>query len=232
MILIYSFLAVVLAVLLKRRTVYVPAVRGFWLIATAVVAQTLVMNVFPAVVPHALASAVHLLTYAVAALFLALNLGRIPGFVTIAVGGGCNLVAILANGGVMPARPEALRYAGFVQEAGEFANSTAVEGARMWWFGDIFAIPSYLPFSNVFSVGDVILLFGAYIVFDRATAAQLATGGSQRSMSVADVIRLVQVEGYVGTGRDRVRLGMFLRAVEADATVGATTVMSSSTTAS
>lgn len=86
---------------------------------------------------------------------------RIPGFALIALGAGLNLVAILANGGYMPADPDALATAGL--EPGSAATNSIVTGDPVLYpLTDIFAVPSFVPFANVFSVGDVII--GAGIV--------------------------------------------------------------------
>ena len=58
----------------------------------------------------------------------------------------------------MPADPDALAAAGVHQEAGDFANSTAVAHPHLSFLGDVFAVPASWPVSNVFSVGDVILV--------------------------------------------------------------------------
>ena len=59
----------------------------------------------------------------------------------VGVGGGLNLLAIVANGGEMPASAWATRVAGIVEQPGKFANSTVVEHPRLLFFGDVFAIP-------------------------------------------------------------------------------------------
>ena len=70
-----------------------------------------------------------------------------------------NLIAIAANDGVMPASASALRRAG-IGEATEFSNSTFVSDAKFQWLGDVFAVPAHWPLSNVFSVGDIIVVIG------------------------------------------------------------------------
>ena len=42
-----------------------------------------------------------------------------------------------------------------------FANAAYVEHARLWFLGDVFAIPASWPLANVFSVGDVLIALGA-----------------------------------------------------------------------
>ena len=85
---------------------------------------------------------------------------RVPGMALTALGAALNLLAITANGGVMPASPAALAAAGLpVDEAG-FQSSTAVDGPQLAFLGDVFAIPASWPLSNVFSVGDVLIGVG------------------------------------------------------------------------
>lgn len=137
-------------------------IRAAWMPAVEVLAQTLVINVLPDVVPQSVAVTVHLTTYLVVAAWVVANL-RVRGLWLVGLGGMLNFLAIAANGGVMPASPAALETAGIPAHEG-FSNSAAVEDARLQPLGDVFAIPAHLPFANVFSIGDVILLVGAAAV--------------------------------------------------------------------
>ena len=84
---------------------------------------------------------------------------RITGFPLIALGAASNLVAIVANGGYMPASPEALRQ---LAEAGPegYSNSIELANPAFWFLTDIFVLPRWLPFANVFSIGDVLIALG------------------------------------------------------------------------
>ncbi len=94
----------------------------------------------------------HLGTYVLAAACLIRNLDL--RFVwLVGVGGLLNLIAIAANGGVMPASRGALETAGLDVKSGEFANSDYVEDAHVAFLGDVFAIPDGWPGANVFSIG-------------------------------------------------------------------------------
>jgi hypothetical protein len=84
---------------------------------------------------------------------------RIAGMPLVALGATSNLVAIVANGGYMPASPEAAAAAGRV-EATTYSNSTIVTDPVLGPLTDIFALPTWLPFSNVFSIGDVLIGVG------------------------------------------------------------------------
>ena len=102
----------------------------------------------------------HLGTYALAAACLIRNLDL--RFVwLVGVGGLLNLIAIAANGGVMPTTVSALETAGLDVDPETFANSAALADPRLLFLGDVFAIPASLPFANVFSVGDVLIAVGA-----------------------------------------------------------------------
>jgi hypothetical protein len=85
-----------------------------------------------------------------------------PWFPLIALGAGLNLLAIVANGGVMPADPAALAAAGLLDRSGAaFSNTAAMPGAAFAFLGDNLATPSWLPFANVLSIGDVLIGLGA-----------------------------------------------------------------------
>ena len=56
---------------------------------------------------------------------------------------------------------------------GEFINSRPIADAKLQFLGDAFATPSWLPISNVFSVGDVILLLGVSVLVHVACDSRL-----------------------------------------------------------
>jgi hypothetical protein len=137
--------------------------RRTWVIFAALAAQILIISVFPGGASW-VHDAVHLGSYGLAGWFVWSN-RHIPGVLICGVGGSMNLAAIIANGGVMPASPSALRSAGIGQATGEFANSAAVANPRLQALGDVFAIPAAwpIPVANVFSAGDVVLVAGIAI---------------------------------------------------------------------
>ena len=108
--------------------------------------------------PEWLRSLLLVAAYPVGAVFLAAN-WRVPGIVLTALGAALNLIAITANGGVMPASPAALARAGLADDPG-FQNSTALADPRLAFLGDVFAVPASWPLSNVFSIGDVLIAAG------------------------------------------------------------------------
>jgi hypothetical protein len=88
---------------------------------------------------------------------------RLPGMAIVALGALGNLLAIVSNGGAMPADPGALALAGF-SGPGEHTNSVVLAEPALRPLTDIFALPAWLPMANVFSVGDVLIGLGVAIV--------------------------------------------------------------------
>jgi hypothetical protein len=90
------------------------------------------------------------------------NLG-IPGMPLIVLGAASNIAGILANGGFMPAAPEALASLGKSAPT-IYSNSAVVAQPALEFLTDRFALPRWLPFANVFSVGDVLLGVGVVML--------------------------------------------------------------------
>ena len=146
--------------------------RAAWLALAAIALQILVISIVPRGAGWA-HHAGHLASYALIAAFLWAN-RDLPYLWLAALGGAMNLAAIVANGGVMPADADALAAAGVHQKAGDFANSTAVAHPRLGFLGDVFAVPSSWPVSNVFSAGDVVLVIAALLALHCVCGSRLA----------------------------------------------------------
>ena len=149
--------------------------RSIWLAALAFALQVLLVTVIPDgdTTLHRVA---HIATYALAGACILRNL-HIPFAWLVGVGGLLNLIAIVANGGVMPARRGALEAAGLEVQGSEFANSDYVEDARIGFLGDVFAIPEGWPGANVFSVGDVVMVIGAFLALHALCGSRLLPSG-------------------------------------------------------
>lgn len=148
--------------------------RAWWTIILSLVIQVFLLEVFASTLDGLVAATIHLLSYALAISFVWYN-RHVTGMALIVVGGLLNLAAIAANGGVMPAQRSALETAGIITDSPEFENSAIVENARLWFLGDIFAIPENIPFANVFSVGDIILVLGGGITVHTLARSRLGT---------------------------------------------------------
>ena len=139
--------------------------RHTWLVWLALAVQVVVISVLPD--RPGLSEAAHLGSYALAAAFVAVN-HRSVATLVIGVGGLLNLIAIAANGGVMPATRDALEASGWEPAPGHFANSGLVADPKLQFLGDVFATPSWLPLHSVFSVGDVVIVAGFALFLSEA----------------------------------------------------------------
>lgn len=142
-----------------------------WLALLALALQVAVTGPLETL-PEPVPAVLHVVSYAAVAAFVVVN-RRIPGLAVVAAGGMANLLAISVNGGVMPASPRALQIAGLIVDTDAFNNSAPVAGARLAFLGDVIPIPSQLPFANVLSIGDLLILAGLGVLLSRACAVAL-----------------------------------------------------------
>jgi len=145
--------------------------RYWWVLFSALIAQILIIEIFPEA-NEAFLIVVHLATYVVAGLFVAVN-WRIPGLVIIALGGALNGITIALNGGTLPASKSALKMAGIELGPDEFVNSGVLENPTWSWLGDIFVWPQPMPFANVYSIGDMLIVIGAFYGANKISGSRL-----------------------------------------------------------
>jgi len=137
-----------------------------------VLAFVLQLVALKAPLPHDVAATLNIATYLIGCWYLVANL-HLPGLWLVGTGAGCNMLALLANGGVMPASEKALAAAGLSTSGSGFVNSTAVPNAQVAFLGDIFSIPRSWPLNNVFSIGDVLILLGGLVAAHRLCGSRL-----------------------------------------------------------
>jgi hypothetical protein len=164
-----------LAALGQVRLRYTPAIFG------ALAIQITIMSVVPGGSPW-LHRVLHVGSYALAAVFIIAN-RRLAGMRMLALGATLNLIAILANNGVMPASRSAMRAAGILSSSSDFVNSAAVAHPRLLFLGDIFPVPHAVPFANVYSIGDICIAVGVAIAIHSLTGSRLVP---QRSRVAAE----------------------------------------------
>jgi hypothetical protein len=157
--------------------------RRAWLALAAIVVQVLIISILPGLGDD-LSEQIHLASYLLLGAFLVAN-RHVPGLLVIAAGGALNFAAIVTNGGVMPADPDAFAAAGIAQNATEFANAAPADGAPLGFLGDVFHTPGWLPIHNVFSVGDLVIVLGAFLLLHRACGTRL--GRRARRLRTAEV---------------------------------------------
>ena len=144
---------------------------GGRLLVVALALQVLAITVLPGA-PHLLLVALHAGSYVLAAVVVWRN-RRLPGLAVLAAGGALNALVIAVNGGQMPASAAAVRAAGLPLAEEGFVNSGVLERPRLAPLGDVFASPDWLPLSNVYSPGDLLLLAGAVWLVHAACASLL-----------------------------------------------------------
>jgi uncharacterized SAM-binding protein YcdF (DUF218 family) len=96
---------------------------------------------------------------------------RIPGVALVAAGLCSNLIAVLANGGHMPALPRALAAAGLHYT--QSMNSKAMAHPALPWLVDRWAAPHWFPLANIYSVGDVLIAIGGFVLALAVTGARM-----------------------------------------------------------
>ena len=161
--------------------------RGSWLILLALGLQLLVFAL-PVHVPllSSHVTAVHVASYVLLVLFAVANV-RQPGVPLAALGLGLNALVICANGGRMPVRLAAWQATGYstrsLREHGVYNNNVlGGHGTHLSFLGDVFPLPSWVPFASAFSIGDVLLVVGA-AVFVWVTCRRDRSGASPAAAS-------------------------------------------------
>jgi Family of unknown function (DUF5317) len=169
------------ALVLRRRMARLATLRfkHMYLVWVALVDQVLVISVLPDH-QHLTLDIADLLSYVAAGAFLWTN-RRVPGLLLVGAGGALNLIAIGANGGTMPASASALAASGWRPQPGHFTNSAVVAHPKLSFLGDIFATPRWIPFHDVFSVGDVLIVIAVAVLVYKTCTAEPARPSTDES---------------------------------------------------
>lgn len=148
--------------------------RGVWVAVAGLALQILVISILPEG-DETVHTAVHLSSYLLVGWVVFAN-RHVPWLWLVGLGGLMNFVAIAANGGVMPASASAAEAAGIESVPGEFVNSQVLPDPNLLFLGDVFGstLPWPLP-NNVFSVGDVVMAVGAFLLLHTVCASLLST---------------------------------------------------------
>jgi hypothetical protein len=143
--------------------------RAVWAVLLAAAIQVAITQIAGG--SHALHVALHVFSYVLDAYFLFAN-RRLAGVPLVAVGAALNVLAIITNGGVMPANAVALRISGIASRPG-FDNSAVLAHPHLAFLGDVIPVPGPWPIGNVLSAGDLIIFLGALIVLHAACGSRL-----------------------------------------------------------
>jgi hypothetical protein len=143
---------------------------------------------------YGLHAGILLLSYLALLLMVWVN-RRVPGMALLGLGLLLNLVVMLANGGYMPITPETMHRIGYsdqVVQAAVSGDRLALskdivlprEQTRLWVLSDVFAIPPPFFLPSAFSLGDVLVMLGAFLVVQWALvgpAAAIESGMGSRN---------------------------------------------------
>jgi hypothetical protein len=150
-----------------------PSLHLVWLVPVAFVPQWLAFHL-PAtrkLVPDDTAAAILVSSQAFLLVFAWLNRHQ-PGFWALGLGLALNLLAIGLNGGLMPISPETLSrlVPDALPDAWQIGHRLGsgkdvvlpIAATRLWWLGDRFLLPRWLPYQVAFSLGDAFIAGGAF----------------------------------------------------------------------
>jgi Family of unknown function (DUF5317) len=154
--------------------------RYLWLIWVSLGVQLVLFTPYGPDLPETVVRITHVVTYLPIIGFLVMN--RDAGLAVTAVGIILNLVAITANGGLMPADATAQQV--FYDGRGDYGNllNTDNVSPRMLFLGDIMALPSWFPWANAFSIGDVLIAAGFLWAVAKMSVADASP--SHRSLKI------------------------------------------------
>lgn len=136
-----------------------------WGAGVALVAQVVLFEGVDEHVSTGWAAVLHLATYVPAIAFVVAN-RRWPGIAVAALGAALNVVAIVANHGVMPASAWARDVAGIDHDE-EVTNAAELDDPDLLALGDVLAVPGPWPIGAAFSVGDLLLVVGGVVLVHR-----------------------------------------------------------------
>jgi Family of unknown function (DUF5317) len=122
-------------------------------------------GVLPWSTPDPLARALWLASYTLLIAFVVRN-RHLRGVPIVGLGLLCNLVAILANKGLMPVQPSALHASGLSYQIRN--NSISSARPHLAALVDRWAAPHWLPLGNIYSLGDILIGLGLVTVIATA----------------------------------------------------------------
>ena len=172
---IFGLIATFLRARLKNRTLKLPPFHWEWLVFVSVIPQVFAFYI-PSVgrlIPESVIPYLQILTMLGLLVFAAMNLTS-PGFWALSLGLLSNFVVIILNGGWMPILPETLHRMVPTQPIDFWQLGTrlgytkdrilTIEETKLVFLSDIFTLPQWIPYKVAFSIGDVLISIGAFLL--------------------------------------------------------------------
>jgi len=160
---------------ITKRKFHIPELRLLWLVAAAFLLQALAFTI-PSTresIPDTWASAILVSTQAALLAFAWVNRKQ-PGFWALGVGLLLNFLVIVLNGGLMPISPETLirRSPNAPSGSWQIGERLGVGKDRvfpdsdtnLWFLSDRFTTPAQIPYHVAFSLGDIWIAIGAFLL--------------------------------------------------------------------
>ncbi len=160
---------------IKKRKYLPPKLELSWFVLLAVVPQLFAFRFTSTskLIPDSLASVILIGSQILLLIFVWANRSK-SGFWALGLGLGMNLLVITLNRGWMPISPDTLRML-----LPEVPADTWQIGARLgigkdiilpvaetklWWLSDRFLAPAWFPWRVAFSLGDIFISLGAFLL--------------------------------------------------------------------
>jgi hypothetical protein len=147
-----------------------------WLVIVAFIPQLIAFQLpfTSANIPDDVARVALVSSQAVLIAFAWLN-RKAPGFWALGLGLLLNFTVIVLNGGLMPISPEIIAHFGVdassgLYQVGERLGNEKdillpISETRLWWLSDRFVPPTWIPYRVAFSIGDIFIGVGSFLLF-------------------------------------------------------------------
>ena len=158
------------------------SLRCAWLVLLALALQLPLLRAPAGLRQHiAVQQVLFLASHLLLLAFVVLN-WRSTAVKIVGLGVLCNLIVILANGGLMPIAPETLVQINPGSSLAQFPVGThygyskdvilSRQGTALWPLSDILVLPPPFPWPAAFSLGDLIIAIGIIVLLQGSTAGR------------------------------------------------------------